>query len=217
MLLSFTPAGKQDIERAKTLNNMAHGPADDRRALRPTPKRWRRQRNYFKKRLKSSSAKGRPIWAAAQNNIGTVLLELGQRESDPNDCCKRPLRLSAPRWGNVIAPRCRSTGPRRRTTSALRSSHLGDAKLASNGSSRPKPPIASRSRNTRARQRRSNGRWCQNNLGNTLNALGAAKKRRRHCSRQAADAFRACAGSEDTRAPAAAMGRKPAEPRWQPQ
>ena len=58
-------------------------------------------------------------WAVTQNNLGNALARLGEREGGTAQLSRRS-RPTARRWRNGRASGCRSTGRRRRTTSASR-------------------------------------------------------------------------------------------------
>ena len=182
-ILNFIPDGEKNRDWAITRNNMAVvlqtiGEREtDTAQLEEAPQIFRDSLDVFEREKDDLN------WAAAQNNIGNVLLKLGERESDPK-LLKRRWRPSAPRWRSATAQRCRSTGRRRRTISASRSmrcpnakparEHLAEAeaayRLALEEYTREKAPV----------------QWAmvQNNLGNTLNALGSSNDNGRLRSRR---------------------------------
>ena len=84
---------------------------------------------------------GAAFWASAQNNLGNALQTLGEREwhgapgggrCRVSRCAERP------------ASGCRSAGPGRKQSLALRLRHSASARVARRNSRRPLPPIAPR-------------------------------------------------------------------------
>jgi tetratricopeptide (TPR) repeat protein len=112
----------------------------------------------YNKALKEYTRDRVPLdWAATQVNLGNVLTMLGERESGTtrleqavaayNEALKEYTRLG-----------CRSSGRRRRPTSASLSRRLASGRAGRRVWSRRSPPITRRSRNTRALGCRSSGR-----------------------------------------------------------
>ena len=66
-------------------------------------------------------------WATTQNNLGNALWSAWASARAGRRGWRRRSRPIAPRWRNGPASACRSTGRRRRTTSATRSQTLGRA------------------------------------------------------------------------------------------
>ena len=67
-------------------------------------------------------------WATTQNNLGNALRDARASARAARRGWRRRSPPTAPRWRNGRASACRSTGRRRRTTSASRSATLGRAR-----------------------------------------------------------------------------------------
>ena len=98
-------------------------------------------------------------WAAAQNNIGNVLLALGQRENGSKrlEEAVAAFRAALEKRDRAKVPLDWAATPEQYRHCALYA--VGARSRRASIWSRPKPPIALRSRNTRATRRPCNGRW----------------------------------------------------------
>ena len=178
----------------------------------PTPgssaKRWRSSANRSRC---SSDEKDDLNWAAAQNNIGNVLLALGQREKG-----SKLLEESVAAFRETLKKRDRAVVP---LDWAATQNNIGIALFNLSereaGTERlAEAEAAYRLALEEYTSDRTPVEWAmvQNNLGNTLSALALCKERRR--SVQAGRRhFPRCDAGEDARASADAMGGHPAQSR----
>jgi tetratricopeptide (TPR) repeat protein len=128
----------------------------------------------YEKAARWAKRDGSPaLWAEVQNLLGLRIgsLESVSRASHPASIWRRPSWPTAPRWRSIRKKTCRKTGPRPRTTWALRS---GTKRAGRKGPRaprcwrRPSWPTAPRWRSGRKKTCRRTGPMTQNNLGNAL-------------------------------------------------
>ena len=157
------PGGTDARAGAARLGDDAEQPrqrAPDARASGRAARRgWRRRSRPIARRCEERTRERVPLdWAMTQNNLGIALCRrLGSARAGRRGWRRRS-RPIARRWRNGRASGCRSTGRRRRTTSATRSGRSASARAARRGWRRRSRPIARRWRNGRASACRSTGR-----------------------------------------------------------
>ena len=150
-------------------------------------------------------------WAMTQNNLGIALETLGERESGTAHL-EEAVAAIARRWRRGRASGCRSTGRRRRTTSASRLRGWASGRAGRRIWRRRWRRIARRWRRRTRERVPLDWAMTQNNLGNALWEAGRAGERDGASGGGGGGVSRG-AGGADARAGAARLGDDAEQPR----
>ena len=134
---------------------------------------WRRRSTAYRAALEECTRERVPLdWARTQNNLGTALWQLGERESGTARLEEAVAAYRAALRGMDPRARAARTGRGPRTTSAMRSQTLGERE---SGTARLEEAVAAyRAALQEWTRERVPLDWAmtQNNLGNALQTLG---------------------------------------------
>ena len=151
-------------------------------------------------------------WAAAQNNLGNVLLALGERESGSKLLEEAVAAFRAALEKRDRATRCRSTGRRRRTIIGIALYSLSEREAGERASGRGRSRLSAALEEYTRDKAPVQWAMVQNNLGNTLDTLGTHHNDTK-LLRGGSGSLPRRAGGADARQLPDAMGGKPAQSR----